>query len=144
MKSKYFLTLMTIKERQHKKEITKMKATIKKIELKEFTAKRGENAGKKFKKLVITCDVRVDDKGVIKTYKASLSEAYAKKYFEFCGKKTRDVIGEECEVSLQKREYTDGEGLKRQLTEIRFFNLLNEDGQAIIMPKDEEATPINW
>ena len=72
-----------------------MKATLKKIELKELKTKDG----KKFNKVEFTCDVKIDDKGTIKTLKGNYSEDYAKHYFKYCGVLTKDLMGKEVDVS---------------------------------------------
>ena len=113
-----------------------MKGIIKKFELKQFDTKQG----KKFKKLISTVDVKLNERGDIKTVKGSFSEEYARKYFNFCGVTTKDLVGKEVEVSLAKRAYTDDEGNERQVTYAKFINVLDENGHPIIMPKDDATT----
>lgn len=112
-----------------------MKGTLRKIEKKEYKTREG----KKFNKVEFTCDIVVDDKGTIKTRKGSYSEEYARKYFKFCDVETKDVIGKHVECVLAKRAYTDGEGKERIIEFIRFMNILDENGNAIIMPKEENS-----
>ena len=112
-----------------------MKGILRKIEKKEFKTREG----KKFAKIEFTCDVIVDDKGTIKTRRGSYSEEFARKYFKFCGVETKDVIGQDVECVLAKRAYTDGEGNERIVEFIRFLNLLDKDGKAIVMPKEENS-----
>lgn len=109
---------------------------IKKFELKQFESKDG----KKFKKLIATVDVKLNDRGDIKTVKGSFSEDYARKYFKYCGVTTKDLVGQNVDVSLAKRAYTDDEGNERQVTYAKFINVLDENGHAIIMPKDDATT----
>lgn len=109
---------------------------IKKFELKQFETQDG----KKFKKLVATIDVKLNDSGDIKTVKGSLSEEYARKYFNYCGVTTKDLVGQNVDVTLAKRAYTDDEGNERQVTYAKFINVLNDEGHAIIMPKDDATT----
>ena len=109
---------------------------IKKFELKQFETRDG----KKFKKLVVTIDIKLNEFGDIKTVKGSLSEDYARKYFKYCGVTTKDLVGQNVDVTLAKRAYTDDEGNERQVTYAKFINVLNEEGHAIIMPKDDATT----
>ena len=109
---------------------------IKKFELKQFE----KNDGKKFKKLVATIDIKLNERGDIKTVKGSLSEDYARKYFKYCGVTTKDLVGQNVDVTLAKRAYTDDEGNERQVTYAKFINVLNDEGHAIIMPKDDATT----
>lgn len=111
-----------------------MKATLKKIELKELKTKDG----KKFNKVEFTCDVKIDDKGTIKTLKGNYSEDYAKRYFKYCGVLTKDLIGKEVDVILAKRVYSNDKGEERTITFIRFLNVLDAEGNAIIMPKESQ------
>lgn len=120
-----------------------MRAIIKKYELKEYVASKGANKGQKFRILKVTVETK-DDKGVVKTYHGSLGEQYAKDYFAYCGVKTVDTIGKECDVSLQRRTYTDGDGNEHRITEIKFFNLLDDNGNAIIKPKDNSSLDIKF
>lgn len=57
------------------------------------------------------------------------------KYFEHCGVKTKDTIGTPCEISLVKEQYTTKDGEQRQVTKIKYFNLLDENNKPIIMYK---------
>ena len=109
---------------------------IKKFELKQFEKKDG----KKFKKLVATIDIKLNERGDIKTVKGSLSEDYARKYFKYCGVTTKDLVGKNVDVTLAKRAYTDDEGNERQVTYAKFINVLNDEVHAIIMPKDDATT----
>ena len=109
-----------------------MKAILKKIELKEFKTKKK----KKFNKVEFTCDVKVNDKGDIKTYKGSYNEQFARDYFAFCGVKTKDLVGKEVDVALAKREY-ESNGETKVINYIKFLNVLNEEKQPIFMKKDK-------
>ena len=110
-----------------------MKGKLKKIELKTFKTKDGK---KSFNKVEFTCDVTIDDKGTIKTLKGSYSEDFARKYFAYCGIKTKDLIGKEVECIVSKRAYENDKGEERVVNFIRFLNVLDADGNAIIMPKE--------
>ena len=109
-----------------------MKAILKKIELKELKTKDG----KKFNKVEFTCDVKMNDKGEIKTYKGSYGEQYARDYFAYCGVKTKDVVGKEVDVTLAKREF-ESNGETHTINYIKFLNVLNEEGQPILMKKEK-------
>lgn len=110
-----------------------MIGTLKKIELRECQTK---DKKQKFKIVEFTCDVKVDDKGNIKTLKGSYSEEFAKKYFSYCDVKTKDLIGKDVECVTAKREWENDKGEKRIVTFIRFMNVLDKDGNPIIMPKE--------
>lgn len=111
-----------------------MKGILKKIELKELKTKDG----KKFNKVEFTVDVVTDEKkGYITTLKGNYSEDFAKKYFKYCGVKTKDLIGKEVNVILAKREYENDKGEKRTQTFIRFLNVLDAEGKTIVMPKED-------
>lgn len=124
---------MKIKKNKNK-EVKKMRGIIKKFELRTCETKDKKN---KFKLLEFVVDVKINDKGDIKTLKGSYGEEYARKYFAFCGVKTKDLIGKEVEVSLAKREY-EKEGERRTINYIKYMNVLDENGEAIYMPKDDE------
>lgn len=119
------------------------KGTIKKVEFKQFEAKSGDNKGRKFTKVIITVDVVTDaEKGYVQSVKGSLSLDYAKRYFEYCGMTSKSAIGKSVDARLQKRAYTAADGSVHTVTEARFINFLDEAGEPIIMPKeDEEKTP---
>ena len=112
-----------------------MKGTLKKIELKEDTTKDNKRA---FKKVEFTCDVEIDNKGNIKTLKGSYSEDFARKYFAYCGVKTKDLIGKQVDCILSKRAYENDKGEERIVNFIRFLNVLDKEGNPIIMPKDNQ------
>lgn len=110
-----------------------MIGTLKKIELRECQKK---DTKQKFKIVEFTCDVKVDDKGNIKTLKGSYSEEFAKKYFAYCEVKTKDLIGKDVDCVTAKREWENDKGEKRIVTFIRFMNVLDEYGNPIVMPKE--------
>lgn len=118
-----------------------MKATIKSICLNEYTIKKGDNAGRKFKKFDFVVTVVTDtEKGFVKEYKGSMSEDYGRKYFKHCGyTSTGEVVGKDCEVTLQKRQFTNGDGETRTITEVRYLNMLNEDGNPIRLNEGESS-----
>lgn len=112
-----------------------MLGKLRKIERKECKTKDG----KKFNKIVFECDIKINDKGDIKTLRGAYSEDYAKKYFAYCNVKTKDVIGQEVECVNAKRSYTNAEGLERIINYIKFMNLLDKDGKPIIMPSETSS-----
>ena len=116
-----------------------MEAILKKIELKEIKTKDN----KKFKKIEFTCDVKLNDKGDIKTLKGDMGEEYARKYFSYCGKKTKEVIGEKVEVTTAKRAYSDANGNERVYNYIKYLKLLDNEGKPIYLPK-EDAEEIDF
>lgn len=113
-----------------------MKATIKKISQKNIKT----TTGKLFSKFVIECDVTMNDKGEIRTYRSEMSMEYAKKYFTFCGVPSKDLIGKPCEVTLRKRGYTTADGEERTITDIKYLNLLDDEGKPMIMVSENAVT----
>lgn len=111
-----------------------MKGIVKKIELKECQTKDKKN---KFKLLEFTCDIKINDKGEIKTMRGSWGEDYAKKYLAFCGLKSKQLIGMEVDCTIAKREY-EKEGETRTINFIKFMNILDSEGNPIYLPKDDE------
>ena len=112
-----------------------MEAILKKVSLNTYEIKKGENKGKKFKKLDFTVDVLVDiKKGEIKTRTGSMSEDYARKYFAYVGLTTGEALEKTVEVVLAKRQY-EKDGEKRTIEFVKFLNFLDEAGSPIIMPK---------
>lgn len=111
-----------------------MKAILKEIKRVECKTKEG----KKFSLVEFKCDVKVNDRGEVKTYKGSYGEEFAKKYFTFCGIKTSDLIGKEVDVVLGKREYIKDDET-RVITYIKYLNVIGEDGKPIVLPKEGES-----
>ena len=105
---------------------------VKKIEMLELKT----HEGKKFKKVEFVCDV-TDAKGYVKTLKGSYGEEYARRYFKYCEIETKDLIGKKVGVVLAKRSY-EKDGEQHIVQFIRFMNVLDKDGNAIIMPRDNE------
>lgn len=115
-----------------------MEAIIKKVYKKSFATA----SGKQFDRLFIDCDCIIDDKGTIRTYKASFAPDYAKKYFrDFCGFSSKELVGKKCTVNLRRRAYTTKDGKDGTVTEVYRLYLNGEDGNPMYMPYDkaEEA-----
>ena len=108
-----------------------MKATIKKYVLRTCKGANGS-----FQVLDIFVDV-VNDKNEVRTYRGQMGAEYAKKYFAYCGVTTKATIGQPCEISLVKEQYTTKDGEQRQVTKIKYFNLLDENNKPIIMYKNK-------
>lgn len=108
-----------------------MRATIKRYVLRTCKGANGS-----FQVLDIFADV-VNDKNEVRTYRGQMGAEYAKKYFEHCGVKTKETIGLPCEISLVKEQYTTKDGEQRQVTKIKYFNLLDENNKPIIMYKNK-------
>ena len=113
-----------------------MKAIIRKVGIKHITT----TTGKKFDKIVIECDCIVDDKGTIKTYKSEMSPDYAKRYFGYCGLSSSQLPGKECEVTLRRRAFTSPDGKLGAVTEIKYLNMLDANGNPIIMRQETTST----
>lgn len=118
-----------------------MKGIIKSLKLNQYEAKKGENKGKKFKKFDFVVEVTTDEaKNTVKDMKGSMSEEYGRRYFkEACGfSSTSEVIGKECEVTTQKRKWEDSDGNSRTVTEVKYLHILDDEGHALYLPKDED------
>lgn len=117
-----------------------MKAIIKSLKLNQYEAKKGDNKGKKFKKFDFVAQVTTDEsKGYVKDIKGSFSEDYGRRYFKFCGFKTvSEVIGKPCEVTTQKRRWSDSDGNERTVNEVRYLHLLDENGRPIYLKEDND------
>ena len=113
---------------------------VKKVELKNCVRKDNKQ---KFNVFEFTCDVKIDDKGEIKTLKGSWSEDYAKKYLAFMNLKSKDMIGKELIVTIAKREYTKDDET-RTITYIKYAHFIDEKGNPIYLPKDGESDTIDW
>lgn len=114
-----------------------MKGILKKVDLKKYTTKDGRN----FNKFEFEVEVELPN-GDVRTRKGSYSEDFAKKYFNFCKVKTKDLIGKEVGVTLAKRTY-EANGEKRTYEYIKWLNILDKDGQPVFMPS-ENAQKIDF
>ena len=112
-----------------------MKATITKISKKDCTT----SDGKKFSVIDIKCNVTIDDKGNIHEAVSSMSIDYATKYFNYCGISSKEAIGKTVEVVLGKKEFTAKDGTNKIYTFIRFLNFIDNEGNPIIMRKDDNS-----
>ena len=70
-------------------------------------------------------------------------EEFAKKYFTYCGIKTKDLIGKEVECVLAKRSY-EKDGEARVVNYIKYLNVLDENGNAIYLPKEDTNSEIDF
>lgn len=110
-----------------------MKGTIKKFSKRDCKAMNGTQ----FFMLDIFVDV-VNDKNEVRTYRASLSWDFARKYFKAYGKTTAECVGAPCEVSLVRSQY-ERDGVIKTATKIKYFNLLTVDGKPFcLVEKDSE------
>lgn len=110
-----------------------MKGIVRKIS----KVTRNKKDGKTFNQIVITVDVVIDEeKKTIKTRSAYLGEEYAKKYAKYCNLSSEDMIGKEVFVVLEKRMY-EKDGVEKITEFIKYLNFIDENGQPIIMKKDD-------
>ena len=117
-----------------------MNGILKSIKLRKVMLKDG----KSFDVIDFVVDVITDEaKQEVKTYKGNMSVEYAKKYFAFAKTTTKDQIGKEVGVVLAKRMY-EKDGEQRTVTYIKYLNLLDEDGKAIIMNKKESDDALDF
>lgn len=116
-----------------------MKGILREVKLIECK----NEAGAKFKLFEFKADVKINDKGDVKTLRGSYGEEFAKKYFTYCGVKTKDLIGKEVECVLAKRSY-EKDGESRVVNYIKYLNVLDENGKAIYLPKEDTNTEIDF
>lgn len=110
-----------------------MKGIIRKINSAERTKKNGS----KFKQIVMTVDVVTnEEKGTIKTRSAYFGEQYIKDYAKYCNLTSTEMIGKTVEVILEKKMY-EKDGVEKITETIKYLNFLDEQGQPIIMKKEE-------
>ena len=112
-----------------------MKAILREVKLIECK----NSTGAKFRLVEFKADVKINDKGDIKTLKGSYGEEFAKKYFTYCGVKTKDLIGKE----VAKRSY-EKDGESRVVSYIKYLNVLDKEGNPIYLPKDNEDSELDF
>ena len=116
-----------------------MKGILKSIKRKEYKTSKGT----KFSKVEFTCDVKVNDNGDVKTMKGSYGEEFARKYFTHCGVLTKDLIGKEVEVTTAKKSF-EAEGEMRTYEYIKYLNVLDSEGKAIYLPKENKEDALDY
>lgn len=116
-----------------------MKGILREIKIVECKGK----SGAKFNLVEFKCDVKVNDKGDVKTLKGSYGEEFARKYFTYCGVKTKNLIGKEVEVVVAKRSY-EKDGEQRVISYIKYLNVLDAEGKAIYLPKEDTDNEIDF
>ena len=63
---------------------------------------------------------------------------YAKKYFnDFCGLKSSQLTGLSCVCTVIKKSY-EKDGETRYCNDIKYLNLIDDNGKPIILRDDEE------
>lgn len=117
-----------------------MRGILKKVSLNTYEVKKGDNKGKKFKKLNFEVEVTDEDTGEVRTFKGNMPEDYARKYFAYCGTTTKEQLGKEVEVRLAIRKFETDEGEERKYTFIKYMNFIDEEDEPIVMPKDDETS----
>lgn len=114
-----------------------MRAILKTVTFKDCVTKDN----KKFKVVNYTVDVTNEDTNEVKTYRGSMSCDYGKKYFEKCGYTSKSAIGCVVDVTLRKRAYTTKEGEQRVVTEVKYMNFIDTNGEKIFLDdKNNEDT----
>lgn len=96
---------------------------------------------KKFTQVLITVDTI--HKEEVKTLKATMSLEYAKKYFGHCKVKSRDLVGQDCKVSIFTKSFKPedkDEAIK--FNAIRYLNLIDDEGKSILLPKETVTVDI--
>ena len=109
------------------------------IELKEYSKKDD----KKTKFEVFKISVRVNgEKQGLKDLKATFSKEYGLKYFrDFCKLASRDLIGKSCKCTVIKKSFLQEDENDNShevfCNEIKYLNLLDENGKPMIMADSE-------
>ena len=117
-----------------------MEGIIRKIN----SVERNKKSGEKFKQIVFTVDVITnEEKGTIKTRSAYFNEQYIKDYASYCKLSSSEMIGKTVNVILEKKMY-EKDGVKKISETIKFLNFLDENGNAIIMKKDDTQNDIGF
>lgn len=109
-----------------------MKGILKEIKRVECKTKEG----KKFSLIEFKCDVRINDKGDVKTLRGSYGEEFAKKYFTYCGTKTKDLIGKEVDCIVAKKSIDKEDGTTITVSYLKYINVIGADGKPIYLPKE--------
>lgn len=116
------------------------------IDLKSFTRKDE----KKTTFEVFKVSVRVNGEGQgLKDITTTFSKEYGIKYFrDFCKVSSKELIGRACKVLIIKKsfDYTDNNGEDKSgiCNEIKYLNLIDNDGNLMIMNEKTEAQKDLW
>lgn len=116
-----------------------MLGILRKVYVKEFKTKEG----KSFKKFMFECDVCKKDNEVVKRT-GSYNLDYAKKYFEFCNVKTKDIVNQEVDCLLANKSFKDKDGNTRVYEYIKFLNVLDNNHKPIIMKNAETNNELDF
>jgi hypothetical protein len=116
-----------------------MKGILKSIKRVEYKTSKGT----KFSKVEFTCDVKMNEQGDVKTLKGSYGDEFARKYFTYCGILTKDLIGKEVEVTVAKKSF-EAEGEMRIFNYIKYLNVLDAEGKAIYLPKEDKEDTLDY
>ena len=117
-----------------------MKGIVRKINL----VTRNKKNGGTFKQVVMTVDVVVnEEKGTIKTRSAYFNEQYIKDYAQHCGLTSSEMIGKTVNVVLEKKMY-EKDGVEKISETIKYLNFLDNNGQPIIMKKNDEENNLGF
>lgn len=112
-----------------------MKGILKGIKRIECKTKKGD----KFSLIEFKCDVVINDKGDVKTLKGSYGEEFARKYFTYCGTKTKDLIGKPVDCVIAKKNIEKDDGTTLTISYIKYINVLDEEGKPIYLPKEDNT-----
>lgn len=96
------------------------------------------SAGTKFVYTDVTIAVPEDEeKRTVRPMVCSRPKESLEKYFEFCGVDRKEAVGREVSYTIKTREYETKTGAIRYTKYIAWFNLIDEEGAPIRMPKQE-------
>ncbi len=107
-----------------------LNAVIMSVEKKDYSTKDGRS----FSKILFS----VVAEGERTALKGSMSVEYATKYFNFCGVKGSELVGKPCYVSVRDEVFLNKAGDPCTARKIRFLNLIDEDGNRLLLPRDEK------
>lgn len=111
-----------------------MNGIVRKIEGKKLRT----SDGREFEKVEFTIDVIANDKGDVRTLKASMSKDYCKKYFGGLNIKSSDLIGQTVGVVTAKRAY-EKDGEQKTCQYIKYINILDENGKPVFVKEKETS-----
>lgn len=117
-----------------------MKAIIRRVYKKTVTGKDG----RQFDRICIDCNVIMNEKGDTLSRTAEMSVDYALKYFAHCGLTSKDLPGKVCDVTLMKRTFEDAQGQTRTFQSIKYLNMLDENGERIILNRADPKNDLGF
>lgn len=107
----------------------------KNVEVKKDGVKYKKGDLVNFVRVKVEC---VNDNGEVKIYKGTIGFDYFKDYLQYCGVKSKELMGKEVNVVTKRVRYTDPVTKEYIYSnEVKFLNVLNEEGKPILMPSKD-------